>query len=125
MSKFLASLTLIGIGVMFALGVAAPNNPAMWLASTTGAFALLRLALIGVLVALIVTNPPRNVYLRIFVGIVSTTIAAWAIVATYQNAMKFLDTFALLAFSITSGLIALELEDFDEEPLLLKQKATQ
>jgi hypothetical protein len=108
MSKLVLALTLLGISILLVFGLVDPNNPVMWLASTSANFTLLRLALIATLIALLVTNPPRNLYLRAFVGAFSLTLALWSISATYQNQMKFLDSMAILQVSIVSALAVLE-----------------
>jgi hypothetical protein len=71
-------------------------------------FAALRLIMMLVLAALLVTHPPRNAYLRILVGTFSVALAGWSLAATYDNQMKLLDSLSLLQFSISAGLIVLE-----------------
>lgn len=108
MSKLVLILSLLSLLILLSFGIADPNNPVVWLASTSTNFGILRIALIAVLLALLLTNPPRNIYFRGFVTILSTTLVAWSLGATYANEMKFLDTLSLLQVSISAGLIALE-----------------
>lgn len=49
MSKFILSLSLFGIAILFVFGLVAPASPVVWLASTSTNFALLRLVLMLVL----------------------------------------------------------------------------
>jgi hypothetical protein len=71
-------------------------------------FAVLRLIMMLILAALLVTHPPRNIHLRLLVGAFSVALASWSLVATYDNQMKLLDSLSLLQFSISAGLIVLE-----------------
>lgn len=108
MSKAVLTLSLFGIGLLFVFGLTNPDSPVMWMASTSINFAIVRAVLITVLVALIITNPPRNVHFRYFVGIFSAILTSWALNATYNNEMQILDTLSILEFSVCAGLIVLE-----------------
>lgn len=113
MSKLILFLSMIGLCTLFTLGLLAPDNSVMWLASTSLNFAILRAVLIITLLTLLVTNPPRNVYMRIFIGIISTFLVVWVLNATFNNQMKLVDTLSLLPVSIVAGLDILE-QDVEE-----------
>lgn len=108
MNKPIIFLSFTGITLLFVLGLLAPDNPAVWLASTSHWFAFLRLVLMASFGALLITSPPRNIYLRQGLGLLALIIALWAIGVTYANQMKFLDTMSLLEFSVCTGLTVLE-----------------
>lgn len=108
MSKYIISLSLTGLAILFTFGLLAPNNAIMWMASTSENFAILRFGLMIMLAALMITNPPRNIYLRSLVGSVALFITAWSLGATYNNQMEPLDTMSILLTSISSGLLILE-----------------
>lgn len=108
MGKVLLFSSACGLLFLLVFGIHDPDNPMVWMASTSEEFVLLRGFLIVVLLGLLVTHPPRNVFFRSFVGLLSVSLAGWASYATYNNEMKFLDTMALLQFSISAGIVALE-----------------
>jgi MFS-type transporter involved in bile tolerance (Atg22 family) len=108
MTKFFLSLTLICLGILFIGGLALPASPAFWWASNSGNFAVLRLLLAVIVGVLLVTEPPRNLYFRLFVGVMSTGLITWSIIGTYENHMLFLDTLSLLATGIACYITALE-----------------
>jgi hypothetical protein len=108
MSKYIISLSLVGLAILFTFGLLAPNNAIMWMASTSENFAFLRFGLMIMLGTLMITSPPRNIYLRSLIGSVSLFITAWTLGATYNNQMKLLDSMALLQTSISSALLVLE-----------------
>ena len=112
-NKLILALSLLGLVILLVFGVADPNSPVVWLASTSSVFAWLRAGMIAILFGLMVTDPPRNVYYRVFVGAISMVLAIWTLDATYNNGMKLLDTFSILEFSICAGLTALE-RDYEE-----------
>jgi hypothetical protein len=108
MSKLILLLSLLAVALMFALGMTDPNSPAMWMASTSINFAFLRLVMMAVLASLLVTHPPRNVYMRMVIGVFAGLLTTWALWTTYENSMKLLDTMAILLFSVSAGLSILE-----------------
>jgi thiol:disulfide interchange protein len=108
MSKIIISLSLVGLAILFTFGLLAPNNPIMWMASTSENFALLRFGLMVMLATLLVTNPPRNLYLRALIGSVALFMTAWSLGSTYNNQMKLLDTMSVLQVNISAALIILE-----------------
>jgi thiol:disulfide interchange protein len=115
MSKLVLLLSLLGITILFSFGLTDPNNPVVWLASTSQIFAFLRLGMMIALAALLVTHPPRNIYLRYCIGIFAAVLASWALFAIYNNQMKLLDSLSILEFSVSAGLIVLESKRFPVE----------
>jgi hypothetical protein len=108
MGKAILVMTFFGLSILLIFGIINPTSPVMWLASTSAEFAVLRAVLMVVLVAMFVTNPPRKLVLRVLVGVVCTGLAGWALIATYENSMKILDTMIILESTVTSGLMVLE-----------------
>ena len=108
MGKLVLALSFVAVSILLVFGLTAPDDPVMWLASTSPEFALVRLGILVALLALLVTNPPRNAVLRGIVGLFALGIAGWSISATYQNQMQFLDSMSLLLFSISASIAVLE-----------------
>ena len=108
MTKLVLLLTFLGLGFLFVAALLIPTNSAVWLASTSLNFAYLRLALMLVIAALLVTRPPRNVIFRVFVGIMAVGLAGWSLSSTYTNHMQILDSMSILVASIATGLTVLE-----------------
>lgn len=118
MSKFILFLAFTGLAFLAVFSIVAPTDPAVWLASTSHNFVLIRAGLMALIFALLVTNPPRNIYFRVFVGLLSVGLTSWALYETYNNQIKILDSFSILAASISTGIVALEAKlvtfEFDE-----------
>jgi hypothetical protein len=108
MGKSVLLLSMLSVIILFLGGLLAPNSPIMWMASTDDAFLILRGVLIVILLGLLVTNPPRNVYFRAFVAAVSVGVTGWVLSETYQNQMHLLDTMVLLQVCISATLTVLE-----------------
>jgi hypothetical protein len=108
MSKLVLLLSFLGIGILLIVGLIDPNNSVVWLASTAPAFSLVRIAMMAVLLALLVTNPPRSIILRIVIGLFSIGLISWALRSTYDYHMKLLDTFSLLEVGLSAGISVLE-----------------
>jgi hypothetical protein len=108
MSKTIVFLSFLCLGVLFALGLAAPDSSIMWMASTSSSYAYIRLAVMVMLGSLLVTTPPRNKYLRAAVGLASVMLITWSYHQTFFNHMQFLDGMAFFVSGIASAIIALE-----------------
>lgn len=108
MTKLVLVLSFVGLAITLAFGLLDPSNPVMWLASTTMSFEILRAALMVIIFALLVTEPPRNAYLRAFVGIVSITLMSWSLSSVYQNHMPITDAMLMIAIGLSMGITVLE-----------------
>jgi hypothetical protein len=108
MSKLILLLSLFGIALLFSLGLTNPDNPMVWLAASSMEFAWVRLGMMIALASLLVTHPPRNVYLRMIVGSFAVGLASWSLWETYNNQMLLLDSLSILQFSVSAGLTVLE-----------------
>ena len=122
MSKVVLLLSLLGISILFSLGLTDPDNPIIWLASTTLNFAYLRLAMMVALASLLMTHPPRNVYLRMTIGVFVTMLAGWSLYSTYSNQLMLLDSLAILQFCVSAGLAILEKEENAPVPQTIEQR---
>ncbi len=108
MSKAVFKLSLLGISILFFFGIFAPDSPVMWMATTSDLYTGIRLVAMLMLIALLLTHPPRNIYLRMVIGSLAVVLASWTLSMTYQNKMQFLDCLSLLQVSISTGLAVLE-----------------
>lgn len=108
MTKLVLVLSFVGLAITLAFGLLDPSNPVMWLASTTTSFEVLRAALMVIIFALLVTEPPRNAYLRAFVGIVSIALMSWSLSSVYQNHMPIADAMLMIAIGLSMGITVLE-----------------
>ena len=114
MGKLVLLLSLVGVAILFTVGLVNPNSPVMWLADTSVSFAIIRFVMMIALAALLATNPPRNLMLRYAVGVVAGLLAVWTLNSTYYNEMKVLDSMSILLFSISAGITVLEVEEDPE-----------
>ena len=108
MGKVILFLSFLSLGILVVLSNYAPQSSAIWLASTEHSFNLLRAGVMIVLATLLITNPPRHSYLRIFAGVFATMLGIWSLRATYQNQMQFLDGASLLTASIAMAIASME-----------------
>jgi hypothetical protein len=108
MSKLILFLSAVGLAVMLLCGLFFPSSPVMWLASTGAGYMWLRLGLVLMLAVLIVTNPPRNIYFRTAVSLVTAGIMYWVVTATYNNHMLWMDSLSLMSASLAAFIVALE-----------------
>jgi len=115
MGKLILLLSLLGTAMLFSLGINDPSNSIMWLASTSVNFTYLRLAMMIVLTFLLVTHPPRNIFLRDVIGAFSICLMGWAVWETWAYAMNVLDLLSILQYGVSTGLIVLESKRFPLE----------
>lgn len=115
MNKLILSLTFLSLGFLTVLSTINPDASAVWLASSSQSFDILRSAVMFMLLVLMFTNPPRNVILRAVVGVASTAFMVWSGYMAYQNYILILDGIVFLAAGIASLIAVLEFEPGDEQ----------
>lgn len=113
MNKFLLFVTFMALGFLTVLTTINPDASAVWLASAADSFDILRISTMAILLMLMLTNPPRNVAFRIFVGFSAIVLIGWSGYAAYEGYVQVLDALALLAAGITSLIAVLEFEPED------------
>lgn len=89
-------------------GLYQPDAPLMWLASTSSNYAYMRVALIAVLLTLLVTNPPRSGYSRVFLGAFSAALGLSTIILSSWYAIDLLDAVVFVEVAIIFMIEALE-----------------
>lgn len=108
MGKFIALITTV---CLFGLSLGAhyaPNDPTFWLVSGSPLYMALRLVLALVIIAQLVTKPPRKLWFRLLAGSLALTVAVWTVMETYNYQMMATDTLLFMMASISVGLTALE-----------------
>jgi hypothetical protein len=110
MNKLILFLAFASLGFLTIVSTIDPNASAVWLASPDQSFDLLRSGVMLVLLVLMFTNPPRNVILRMVIGIAAIGFIGWSGYLTYQNVMQILDGIVFLAAGIASLIAVLEFE---------------
>ena len=108
MNKLTLLLSFFALGFLTAMGSLNPDNAAVWLSSQSQLMDTLRLSVMGVLLILIFTNPPRKIPLRIVIGIAAIGLTGIAGYGTYNNLMQAFDGIALLAAGISALVATLE-----------------
>jgi hypothetical protein len=122
MGKLIIFLSFLSLGFLLTLSFIAPNAPEMWMASAATGYNVLRAALMVILLALLVTNPPRNVYFRCFVGLIAIALGAWSIWSTYEDHLQLFDTVSILAASVSMGIAVLEYNPAADAPTIIRRE---
>lgn len=107
-SRLLIGLTLVLVGVLLIGGLYYPGTLLMGFAGTTAAYALIRGAIILLLLGLLVTQPPRSRLFRVMLGTwaVALAVLAGQLLLTYQ--IFLLDAIMFIEIAIIFGVEALE-----------------
>lgn len=99
----LCTLLVIGLGSYYV-----PENAFFWLASVDNGTQAVRAFLVVMVLAQLLTYPPRHLLLRLLTGITALTTVVWALrMSTFMNTPIF-DTVVLLQTAIALGISALE-----------------
>lgn len=109
MGKLLVVLALISLAFLQVGSYVFPSDPIMWLAASSASYTVVRLALMGFLVLLLVTNPPRHIVLRSVAEGLAIVLLLTVAYLTYNNGMSALDTLAFGAAGVAMGIVALEI----------------
>lgn len=94
-----------------------PTSLLMWFASTSGFYVVARALLMVLLLGVLLSAPPRKVWMRMVMGIVALGLAGWGIGLAMTDSMHILDMIVFLEAGIAMGIEALE---FTEEELLAR-----
>lgn len=115
MTKLVLILSFIGLALLLTVGMIDPNNAIMWLASTSENFQIIRSGLLLVIFSLLVTEPPRNVVLRMIVGTISVGLLGWGAAGVWNNALPVMDGLLFLSVGLAAGITVLERNTYPEE----------
>jgi hypothetical protein len=115
MSKPYLFLAFVCLGILLVASLVAPGSSIMWLASTSKVFAVIRAGLMIILLWLLITDPPRNVYLRVVTGTASILLVSWALNAFFSNQLQLVDFLSLVPAGIAAGLDVLESSQLADE----------
>lgn len=118
MRKFILFLAFLSLGLLVTLSVLAPNSSPMWIAATTTPFVVLRTFIMAILFTLMTTSPPRNVYFRGFVSVVTVVLAGWVL---GNDGLKILDSISLIGTCCAMGVTVLEVTP-ETTPRLVSSK---
>lgn len=105
----LASIIILLIGTF-----AFPASMLMWLASISLPYTIFRVIMVGALVGVLLTNPPRRRDVRAGMGALSLILISCGLALALGNSVHLLDILLFMELGFAFGLEALE---FNEEEL--------
>jgi hypothetical protein len=116
-----------GGGALIALALIAgsifiPNSFVMVLASTSLVSDIARVIMVALMVALIVTNPPRSEVFRSALAVASFSFAYYALAHAFSGTIQLADSVLYLQAAIAFAIEALEINVVEEIPEKLKTK---
>lgn len=91
-----------------------PNNIIMWFAGTTINYTIFRIVMTVALITVLCTNPPRSMYMRLFMGGLSLILVGFGLWLMYTDVIHVLDMVLFLLLGVTFAIEALE---FNEDEL--------
>lgn len=106
--KLLIGITLLGVLGLAAGSVYSPDTLLMSLADTGPLYAVLRGIIAVLLVALLVTDPPRSHALRLAIGIWGVVLAGLSLQLLFAYQLHLLDAIVFMEVAIIFGIEALE-----------------
>lgn len=117
MSRVLIFSTILMTAALLVGAIFFPTNPIMWLGSTSADFVTVRAILIVLLTILLFTDPPRNILLRVVLGLSSVALFTWVSMEIYTYSILVLDVGIFILAGIILAIEALEprLESMEED----------
>jgi hypothetical protein len=91
-----------------------PSSTIMWLAGTSTTYVVFRILAAIALVAVLVTNPPRKLAMRLFMGAVAIALASVGVSIALADSVRLLDMTLFILLGIAFAIEALE---FNEDEL--------
>jgi hypothetical protein len=118
-----------GGGALIALALIAgsvfiPTSFVMVLASTSLVANIARVFMVALMLALIVTNPPRSEVFRTILGTASFGFGYWALMHTLSGTIQLADSVLYLVAAIAFAIEALEINVVEELPKKIKDKTS-
>ena len=108
MSHFLTA-SAISMFLLLAIGsLIAPEASFMWLANTEMYFVVLRMIVVAMLAALLLTSPPRSHHFRIVAGILAVVMVGTVWSQLSVNALLLLDAFTFAQAAVILAIAAIE-----------------
>lgn len=99
-----------------------PTDIIMWFASTSWIFTVLRLLMAVVLILVLCTTPPRELYMRLAMGAAALISLGAGVGIAMSDSLHVLDIILFIQLGIVLGLEALE---FNEDELAEKTRTLQ
>lgn len=92
-----------------------PTDLIMWFASTSVVFTIFRVVMAGMLLAVLATNPPRHIYMRIAMGSMSLALTCLGLGMFFTDSLHILDVVLFMVLAAAFGLEALEFNEVELE----------
>jgi hypothetical protein len=108
MDKLVYGGSIVIAVVLIAGSILIPNDSMMWLASTSTLMNVARVVVIGLMLALIFTDPPRSKRLRTLLAVAAGTFAGWAVARALSGTVQVVDALLFLQAAVSFGLAAIE-----------------
>jgi len=87
----------------------------MWLASMSLGYTIFRLVIVALLLAVLLTAPPRRLYMRILMGTIAVVLVGYGFYLSMSDSMHLLDIILFYALGFAFGVEALELTQEETE----------
>jgi hypothetical protein len=123
MNKAIFSCALACVLFLIAGTYLFPNNPVMWLAGTTLPYTVFRALAAVALITVLVTNPPRRLYMRIFMGSAALVLLLAGLGVGASDSVQILDMMLYLILGISLAIEALEFNEEELEASVLTLRA--
>ena len=111
MSNFLTASAITMFVILVLGGIFTPEASYMWLASTESYFIILRLVVIVMLTALLVTSPPRSRNFRAIIGGVAMIMVGTIWAQLSMHSLMLLDALTFLQAAVILGIASIEPSD--------------
>jgi hypothetical protein len=111
MGKLIFSGSLFSVIFLMVGTYLFPNQPVMWLAGTSLFYTVLRAMMAVTLLAVLFTEPPRKLYIRLIMGLLGAALVGIGLAMSMSETMHILDVLLFLEVGVAFGIEALEFTD--------------
>lgn len=101
-----------------------PDNSILWLAGTSTPYIVFRAVVAVMLFAVLVTNPPRKLYMRLLMGVIALTLVGAGVTIAVSDSVQLLDMTLFILLGIAFGIEALEFNEDELNERVLKLRET-
>lgn len=121
MKRLLIAGTIILTTALLLGGIYYPDDPFMWLASTSTNFEVIRAGLIALLAVLFFADPPRAIFFRVILAACASVLVIGTLWMLSTYTMYLIDAIMFVEIAIIFGVEALESSESNAYILAMKR----
>lgn len=120
MNRFIFGGALASVVFLIVGTYVFPTSMIMWFASLSIPYTVFRFLMVGLLLAVLFTEPPRRAAVRALMGGLAVLLVAWGVALSVGDSMHMLDIIIFFQLAFVFGIEALELSEEEVDAQIVR-----